>query len=146
MNKELKVTKSIDIFTSAEEIWEVLTNPKLIAKYLYGTETITDWKEGSPIIFQGDYEGTTYRDKGNVISFVPLEKLKYNYWSGFSGLEDKPENYSEITLNLVQLNSEKIQLSWNQVGFSSEEGLNHTQKGLPNILLQIKEIAENKED
>ena len=93
MNKALSVSKSIYINASPAAIWDVLTNQKKIKVYLYGTETISDWEVGSPIIFQGEYQGQTYKDKGNVLENVPNKRLVYNYWSGFSGLEDKPENY-----------------------------------------------------
>ena len=31
---------------------------------------------------------------------LQIAVLKYDYWSGFSGLEDKPENYSLVTYTL----------------------------------------------
>lgn len=67
MNKNLMVSKSIEINSAAENVWEVLTNPEKIKVYLFGTQTISDWKVGSPIIFQGEYEGHRYKDKGNVL-------------------------------------------------------------------------------
>ena len=71
-----------------------MTNPEKVSTYLFGTEVKTDWKEGSAITFSGAYEGHKYEDKGSIIKNEPNELLQYNYWSGFSGLEDIPENYS----------------------------------------------------
>ncbi len=34
-----------------------MTNPEKIKIYLFGTETGTDWKIGSSIIFKGEYDG-----------------------------------------------------------------------------------------
>jgi hypothetical protein len=31
-----------------------------------GTEVISDWKEGSTIIYTGEYEGKKYHDKGLI--------------------------------------------------------------------------------
>lgn len=62
MDTSLTVSKSIEIKTSAENIWDALTNPEKIKVYLFGTEAITDWKVGSPIVFQGEYDGHTYKD------------------------------------------------------------------------------------
>lgn len=144
MDTNLVVSKSIVINTSPEEVWEVMTNPEKIKVYLYGTETITDWAIGSPIIFQGEYEGQTYKDKGNVLGKVEHEFLKYNYWSGFSGLEDKPENYSVITYIIQVLKENEVQLSWLQQGFANEQGQQHMEAGLPAMLQDIKKLAENK--
>ncbi len=33
--------------------------------------------------------------------------LSYSYWSGFSGLEDKPENYSLVTYTLESSDDKK---------------------------------------
>ena len=143
INKELKVSKSIEINTSKERVWEVLTNPELIAKYLYGTKTITDWKEGSRIIFQGEYEGHKYKDKGNVLSIKPLEVIKYNYWSSFSDTEDRQENYSDIALLIEELEEKRVHFTWRQEGFANEEGYKHSQEGLQELIEKIKEIAEN---
>ena len=57
MNKELKVTTSIEVNADKGKVQDVLTNPEKIKVYLFGTETLTDWKTGSEIIFQGEYQG-----------------------------------------------------------------------------------------
>ena len=51
----LIVSESIEIHEAPSKVWDALTNPEIIKKYLFGTETITDWKVGSEIIFQGEY-------------------------------------------------------------------------------------------
>lgn len=54
MTKELK--KTIAIQASKAEVWDALINPEKIKKYLFGTETKTDWKVGSSIVFSGVWE------------------------------------------------------------------------------------------
>lgn len=144
MNKDLKVSKSIEINSSAENIWDALTNPEKIKVYLFGTETITDWKVGSPIIFQGVYDGTTYKDKGNVLENVKNKTLKYDYWSEFSGLEDTPENYSFVTYHIESTFNNQMLFTWTQEGFASEEGQQHTENGLYVMLEQIKKLVEHE--
>lgn len=142
MNRELQVSKSIEIDSTADKVWDVLTNPEKIKIYLFGTETITDWKVGSPIIFQGEYDGQTYKDKGVVLENSKNELLKYSYWSGFSRLEDKPENYSIITYSINPSPENKVIFTWKQEGFASEEGRDHSENGLYAMLEQIKELIE----
>ena len=67
MRKELIVKKTINVNTDTSQVWDALTNPDKIKEYLFGTETISDWKVGSPIIFQGEYQGQKYKDKGNIL-------------------------------------------------------------------------------
>ena len=97
---------------------------------------------GSPILFRGEYQGQHYTDKGNVIENSPNKLLKYNYWSGFSGLEDRLENYSVVSYKIEPISDDSFELTWHQQGFSSEEGKCHTEEGLKPMLEQIKRLAE----
>ena len=44
MRHDLKSSSSVEINASPEKVWKVLTQPEFIKEYLFGTETITDWK------------------------------------------------------------------------------------------------------
>ena len=107
MNKDLKVYKRIEINASAEKVWGVFTNPEKIKMYLYGTQTTASWKVGTPIIFKGEYNGISYQDKGNVLQNTPLELLQYNYWSSFTGLEDKEENNFIVSYIIEKVTEKK---------------------------------------
>ncbi len=144
MDKNLIASKSIVINATTKKVWEVLTKPEKIKVYLFGTETITDWKVGSPILFQGEYNGQQYKDKGNVLECLENEVLKYNYWSGFSGLEDKAENYSLVKYSIEEISVDKVKFTWTQQGFASDGGKCHTEKGLGGMLEQIKKLAEEE--
>jgi len=142
MDKKLIASSNINIQSTPEKVWDVLTNPEKIKEYLFGTEVLTDWNIGSLIVFQGEYNGQQYKDKGNVIENTKNELLKYDYWSGFSGLEDEPENYSLVTYKIENLDNSSVNFTWHQQGFSSEEGKCHTEQGLQSMLEKIKELAE----
>jgi len=143
MNKDLQVSKSVNIKSSKANVWNAMTNPEIIKQYLHGTQTTTDWKVGSPIKFEGEYNGQTYNDKGNVLINEEHKLLKYDYWSGFSGLADNPENYCYVTYQIKELSTNEVELTWTQQGFASEEGKCHTENGLGAMLDQIKQIVEN---
>jgi uncharacterized protein YndB with AHSA1/START domain len=144
MNHELSVSKSIEINLSPEQVWCGLTDPEIIKDYLYGTSTKTTWQPGSPILFEGEWQGQTYQDKGVVKQFEPHEKISYTYWSGFSGLEDKPENYSLVTYELSPKGDNKTIFTWTQKGFGSEESYNHSKNGMTDFLQKLKEVIEQR--
>ncbi len=142
MNNDLKVSESIEINAEPSKVWEALTKPEIIKEYLFGTETITDWKVGSPIVFKGEYEDKKYQDKGVVRENEQNKILSYSYWSGFSGLEDKPENYSLVTYTLESSDDKKTKFTWTQKGYANEDSYKHSQSGMKDFLQKIKEIVE----
>ena len=142
MRDDLVVSGTVEINATPSRVWNALTNPEIIKKYLFGTETITDWKPGSEVIFQGEYQGQKYRDKGLVVENIANQVLSYRYWSGFSGLEDKPENYSLVTYTLAADGDKQTKLTWTQAGFANEEGRKHSESGMDAFLQSIKTIVE----
>ena len=141
MNHNLSVSESITIKVSAQKMWEVLTTPSIIKEYLFGTETISDWKTGSPIIFQGEWEGTKYRDKGTILKFEKNKIFQYNYWSNFSGLDDIPENYTRITFELSEKNNITF-LALTQDHFVTQIQYEHSAKNWDMVLKTIKKLME----
>lgn len=138
INNDLISSKSILINSSPEKVWDVLTNPTIINEYLYGAETITDWKVDSQISFVIKFDEQTFVDKGIVIKNNQNELLEYKYWSGFCGLEDRPENYSIVTYKVQKIDDITIQFTWQQRGFVNEESRKNSENGLLSILEQIK--------
>ena len=144
MREDLVVSQSIDIDAGPSIVWKALTAPEIIKEYLFGTETITDWKVGSEVIFQGEFDGKKYLDRGVVKENVENELLTYSYWSSFSGSEDKPENYSLITYTLTPKEKNETTFTWTQKGYADEESYNHSKTGMDAFLKQIKEIVERE--
>jgi uncharacterized protein YndB with AHSA1/START domain len=142
MNHQLSVTTSVQIAAPASKIWKALTEPEIIKQYLFGTETITDWKVGSEIVFQGEYDGTSYKDKGIVQQNIPNELLSYLYWSAFMGIEDKPENYSLVTCSIKPLDADHSEFTWTQKGFANEKSHQHSESGMNAFLNGMKTVIE----
>lgn len=141
MDHSLTVTVSAEIKASPETIWQVLTTPEKIKIWLMGTETVTSWTVGSPIHFQGEWNGQKYRDGGTILEFIPNKILRYSYWSGFSGMPDSPENYSDVKL---ELHSEKdlVKIVMTQTGFANEDAKKHSETGWAGAIGKVKELAE----
>ena len=144
MNLNLEVSGSIIINEDLARVWDVLTNPELIKEYLFGTETISDWKVGNGIIFQGEWEGHKYQDKGVVRENILHKRISYSYWSSFYGTEDKPENYGLVIYELSPVDTTHTTFTWTNKGFINEERQAHSQSGMTAFLEQIKAIAERK--
>ena len=93
-------TAQCEIDARPEEVWEALTDPAKIREYMFGSEVSTDWTPGSPITWKGEFEGKTYEDKGEIISFEPTRVLEVTHFSPLTGQEDRPENYHRVRYEL----------------------------------------------
>ena len=144
LNKDLVFKTSIQINSTASEVWDALINPEKIKKYFFGTETKSDWKTGSDLIFQGEWEGTSYVDKGTILSIEPNRILSYNYISSFSQLEDKPENRATITMEVLEEN-DQVNLTLTQEGFETQEAFDHSASNWSSVLEDLKNRVEKND-
>ncbi|MBI3573097.1 MAG: SRPBCC domain-containing protein [Candidatus Kerfeldbacteria bacterium] len=134
-------TSSTTINAQAAKIWEALTNPETIKQYLFGTNVETDWKEGSPIIWKGEWQGTEYEDKGTVLKVVPERLLETTYWSSMSGKTDSPENYNNVKYELSEGNAQTI-VTITQDNNPTEESKKHSEENWNMVLKGLKELLE----
>ena len=88
----------------ASRVWEALTDPDQIKEYMFGSQVETDWQVGSPISWNGEYEGRTYQDKGEVLAYDEPRELSVTHFSPLTGQEDKPENYHTLVYTLDEHN------------------------------------------
>lgn len=131
----------IGISAPKQKVWDALTNPIQIKKYMFGTEASSDWKVGSPITFRGEWEGKSYEDKGTILEMEKEKILKYNYWSNFSGDKDEPSNYSNITY-LLGWQDGKTEFTVMQDNFKSKEARAQSEKNWGMMLGTIKDLLE----
>lgn len=142
MKSNISAKLSIDIHAPQSKVWDALTKPELIKKYFFGTNTKTDWKPGHPITFEGEYEGKTYKDKGTVLAIEEGKKVKYNYWSSMSGIEDKPENYVDITYELHGENG-NTRLEITQDNIPDEKSKEHSKENWLMVMNSLKKLLES---
>lgn len=143
MSKGLIVKKSIHINADSAAVWDALVNPEKIKQYLFGTETISDWKVGSRITYKGVWQGKTYEDGGTILQLVPEKIFQSTYWSSMSGTEDKPENYSTVTYELFTEGSGTL-LILTQDNCKTEEQQKHSESNWGMVLEGLKKIVEGK--
>ena len=92
---------SIRIHTDRATVWRALTDPETISRFMFGTKVQTDWQEGSPIVYRGEWEGAPYEDRGTLLEVVPGDRLVSSYYSPLSGKPDVPESYQTVSYLLA---------------------------------------------
>ncbi len=135
-----KVSKTIN--SSLSKVWDALINPDSIKKYMFGTTVISDWVKESRIRWKGTWEGKEYEDKGIILEIIPEKRLTYSHFSPLGRLNDIPENYHIVTIDIsAQKNDTLVQLS--QTNNKSDNERSHSEKNWSLMLESLKEFLEN---
>lgn len=92
---------TIHVDARRDAVWHAITDPGTIERFLFGARVSTDWSEGSPIVYRGEWEGKPYEDKGTILEVVPGERLVSSYYSPLSGKPDVPESYQTVSYLLA---------------------------------------------
>ena len=126
-----------------------MTNPEQTKKYMFGCETVSDWKQGSPLLWKGTYESKEMIFvKGNIVDIQPGKFLAYTTIDPNSTIEDIPENYLTVTYELTTENGHTI-LTVTQGDYTKvadgerryKEAYNNGEGWNP-ILIEIKKLVE----
>ena len=141
MEQRLVSRSNTIINAPVNKVWEALTNPALIKEYLFGTNTITDWKKGSPITYEGEWEGKTYKDKGVIVDIIPEKLLHTTYWSSMGGKEDKPENYNNVLYEVKPQGGGTL-ITISQDNIADEKQLEHVNQNWGMVLDKMKKMLE----
>ena len=141
MSANLIAKATTNISAPASRVWDALTNPAIIKQYFFGTQAVSDWKEGSPLEFRGEWEGKKYVDKGTILKIEPEKLFQYTYLSSFSNLPDAPENYANISYELYEEDGETA-LTVKQENIANEEAREHSEKNWEHVLKSLKDLLE----
>ena len=150
MQNPLLVKSEILINATAEKVWDVLTNPAQTKKYMFGCETVSDWKVGSELLWRGEWEGEVMVFvKGLIVEIVPNKKLAYTTIDpNNTAIADIPVNYLTVTYQLENQGNKTLlivtQGDYNKVADGErryQEAYNNGEGWNP-ILVQMKQIAE----
>ena len=134
-------TTETDIDAPRSKVWQALTDPDQIQKYMVGSRVETDWKQGSPITWKGEYEGKKYVDKGQILEVEHERRLKLTHFSPLSGEEDAPENYHTLVYELED-NDGTTHVSLSQDNNKDEKAAEHSRANWQKMLSGLKEVVE----
>jgi uncharacterized protein YndB with AHSA1/START domain len=139
-----QASTTVEIGASRERVWQVLTEPGLVKRYLHDTDLQTDWSLGGRIVWRGEWQGRQYEDKGQVRAFDPPTRLSVTHWSPLTGDPDTPDNYHHLTYELEQLGEGRTRLTLTQGNSPSPEAAEAMiENGWRPVLESLKQVAES---
>jgi uncharacterized protein YndB with AHSA1/START domain len=143
MNNDLIAKVSITTKAPSAEVWNALVDPRAIHQYMFGTNVVSDWKEGEPIVWKGEWQGKPYEDKGVILQLRPGRMIQYSHFSPLSGVPDKPENYHTVTIELSKQGTQ-TRISLSQDNNGNEQERQHSEANWKGMLNSLKKYLEEK--
>ncbi len=134
-------TAGVEIDAPADKVWSALTDPEQIKQYMFGSQVVTDWKQGSQIVWKGEYEGKKYEDKGEILEIEPKRRLKVTHFSPLSDQDDVPENYHTLLYELAQRGG-TTHVSLSQDNNPSGQAAERSRANWEKMLAGLKQVVE----
>ncbi|SHL36382.1 Uncharacterized conserved protein YndB, AHSA1/START domain [Chitinophaga jiangningensis] len=131
----------VAIHADAAKVWQALTDPAIIQQYMFGTKVESDWKQGSAIVWKGEWKGKAYEDKGVITGITPPQQLQYTHFSPLSGKEDKPENYHTVTITLEKYGG-GTRVTLQQDKNANEKSQQESQQNWQQMLQGLRDVVE----
>jgi uncharacterized protein YndB with AHSA1/START domain len=141
MTDKYVATSTITIDAPPSRVWDVITDTDTVGELFFGSEVITDWSVGSPIIWRGEWEGKPFEDKGEIIAFEPARRLETTHFSPLTGQADVPENYHTLTWTLIPSGTQTV-LTLMQDNNDSAQAAAHSKEMWDSLLASAKDAAE----
>jgi len=132
---------AIDVQAPTSKVWDALVKPELIAKYMFGAKVVSDWKEGSPITWAGEWKGKPYEDKGKILKIQQGKLLEYSHYSPMTGAPDVPESYHTVSIELAEA-SGRTKLTLAQDNNSNDEARKQSEQNWKQMLEGLKKVVE----
>jgi uncharacterized protein YndB with AHSA1/START domain len=133
---------SIEIAAPAETVWHALTTPEVLGELMFGSEIVTTWEVGSPILYRGTWEGKPFEDKGVIVEFDEPRRLRTTHFSPLGGAPDIPENYHELEY-LIEPLHDGTRVTLSQNNNPTEGAAKHSDAMWSGFLASLKKVVED---
>ena len=134
----------VEIVAPASKVWSALTEPGLVKQWQYGSDLLTTWEPGSPIVFRNEWNGQVFEQKGNVIEFTPRSRVKYSLFAPRPDLPDGAEHFFFMTYELNERGDTTTVLIRQEDPRPAPPNESSDGEAGPNVLSLLKELVEGK--
>ena len=144
MAETLVARVAVTINAPRAKVWDALVTAETIKRYMPVTDVVSEWRQGSAILWKSEFQGKPFEVKGTVLRLEPQRLLEYDHSRPIfrpSGVGHAPETYQRVT---IELSDERAQtrLSVTERDDRSEREVAHSQGGWRLALGNLKALLE----
>lgn len=141
----MKTSDSIvKIIAPTRKVWLALTVPDLVKQWQYGSDLLTTWEVGTPIVFRNEWNGQVFEQKGTVLEFSPESRVKYSLFVPRPDLQDIPEHHFFMIYELAESDGTTSLLVRQEDPRPSLPNESSGGSDGPDVLSILKELVEAK--
>ena len=141
----MKTSEStVVIRAPAKKVWPALTRPDLVKQWQYGSDLLTTWEVGTPVVFRNEWNGNVFEQWGTVLEFAPESRVKYSLFVPRPDLQDIPEHRFFMTYELAESDGVTSLLVRQDDPRPSLPDESSNANDGPDVLSLLRELVENK--
>lgn len=126
------------------KVWTILTDSHYTKQYMFNCEVKSSWQVGSPIIWEGNYQGYQAYQKGVILTNQAGKLLKYSTFDPNYGMEDIPENYIHVSYMLKEKMGGTELTIINETFDGKKDRISHIRQGWETVMVEILRITQEE--
>ena len=134
---------SVTINAPRAKVWDALVNPDTIMQYMPVMSVVSEWEEGRPIVWTGEFQGKRFEVKGTVLRFEPERLLEYEHSLPIfrsSGVVHSREHRS-VTIELTDSEAQ-THVAVTEQGNKNKREFEHSEGSWRMVLNGLKALLE----
>ena len=132
------------IRTTPEKLWEALTSAAFTRLYFHNTEIDSDWKVGSPVVFNRANDGETAVE-GEILAVDKPRLLSYT-WRALYDEDMAAESHSRVTFEIEAMQSVcRLRIVHDDFDADSKTLAQISNQGWNAIICSLKSLLETGE-
>lgn len=126
----------IEVDASAEKVWSTITEHA--SEVSFGATVESDWTAGSPVVWRGEWEGTSFEDRGEVVEAIAPHRLVLTHASGSA----EPDAAPHLLTYELSAGGAGTHVEFWQDGNATEAAASESEGNWRQHLAAVKERAE----
>lgn len=144
MAETLVARVSLTINAPRANVWNALVEPEKIKQYIFVTDVVSDWREGSSIVWKSEFQNKNFEIRGTILRLESQRLLEYDHSRPIfrtPRATHSSDDYHRVTIELSDEGAQ-TQLSLTERGNTTERELAHSEGGWRMALGNMKALLE----
>ncbi len=132
----------IRIHAPRDKVWEAITRPDIISRYLNVDQLKADWRKGSAVMYTGEVDGKQTKIRGEITEFEEGHSLSIDFPKEVGKLSFTLIDQSEPQLFNLSMHESTTLVTLNQSRAGTAKDRRRIRSNWKGALKRMKDILE----